>query len=144
MNIFFRDVTSLGGALFYGILVLFTLLVQEYSLSLNLIVGFLITFVVTVIIRKFYFKNRPNKEDYSNFVERIDASSFPSLHASRVTFLTLLMSYHFNFEWKITTFFVILALLIAYSRIFLKKHDKWDLLGGAILGILTFGIITLI
>lgn len=144
MNIFFRDVTSLGGALFYGILVFFTLLVQEYSLSLNLIVGFLITFVVTVIIRKFYFKNRPSKEDYSNFVERIDASSFPSLHSSRVTFLTLLMSAYFNFEWKITTFFVILALLIAYSRIFLKKHDKWDLLGGAILGILTFGIITLI
>jgi len=143
-EILFRDITTFGGAFFYGVLVLFLVLIKEYSFSLKLIWGFLITFIITVIVRKIYFKNRPNKEDYSNLFERIDASSFPSLHAARVTFLTLALSWFFQFTWTLTTLFVILGLLIAYSRIFLKKHDGWDLLGGAVLGALTFWIITLI
>jgi membrane-associated phospholipid phosphatase len=144
LSIFFRDVTSLGGAFFYGILVLFLILFKEYSFGLKLVYGFLITLIITVIIRKVYYRDRPNKETYSNLFERIDASSFPSLHASRVTFLVLALGWFFNFAWTFTTLFVILGLLIAYSRIFLRKHDWWDLLGGAILGVLTFWIITLI
>jgi len=133
MATFFRDVTTFGGALFYVLLVIAAGLFRADALFWRLVWGFLITMVVVVGIRMVYFKDRPAKQKYHNFLERLDASSFPSWHMARAIFLALL----FGVEqpWLIQGFFLLVALGVGYSRIYLRKHDYWDVLAGLILGV---------
>jgi len=132
-----QELTMLGGFIFYFLLLIFMLALQQLTLFYRLIFGFLFTFLIVLGIRSFYFKSRPNQQIYRNFIEKLDASSFPSLHTARVTFLALLFSFHLQ-QIYTTIFFSIIALLIIYSRVHLKKHDWKDLLGGIILGLITF------
>ena len=86
-----------------------------------------------ILIRLIYYKDRPLKQKHQNIIERIDASSFPSMHTARVVFLTIIL-------WEpldnplLQGMVIVLALMIAYSRIYLQKHDWMDLLGGTVLG----------
>ena len=136
-KVFFRDITVFGSLVFSAFLLVFLLIFQEYQTSWRLLFGTIVTFVLVILIRTFYFKNRPRKQEHGNYVERIDASSFPSLHAARTTFLVLLFVYFFQNTFM-TTFLIILGLLVIYSRIFLKKHDWNDLFWGAILGAVVY------
>ena len=141
ITIFFRDVTALGGAFFYWLISLLALAVGETELSIKLIIGFVLCVVITFSIRIFYFKNRPAKQDYHNFLERIDASSFPSLHTARIVFMCITLAYFFQNNYT-AIFFTFVAVIVAYSRIYLQKHDWWDLLGGVVLGGIVFWITT--
>ena len=91
-------------------------------------------YFVTVIIRLVYFKNRPDKFAYNNIIEKIDAASFPSLHAARTGFLTVFFVYYFN-NMIISVILAVLALGVLYSRVYLRKHDIRDVLAGAVLGV---------
>lgn len=142
-TIFFRDVTSLGGAFFYGLVSLLALAVGETELFIRLVVGFVLCVVITALIRVFHFKNRPAKQDYHNSLERIDASSFPSLHTARIVFMCITLAYFFQNDYT-TAFFTFVAVLVTYSRIYLQKHDWWDLFGGVVLGVVVFWMTALI
>ena len=139
----FRDLTTFGGIVFFALILAITLLVKNYQLFNKLIFGLILTFLVTILIRSFYHKNRPKKQTYTNFIEKMDAFSFPSWHTARIVFLALIFIYFFNNN-TLTTFFIITAFLVAYSRIYLKKHDYWDVLGGIVLGIIAFWLSNLI
>jgi len=130
---FFRDITAIGGAPFFIMVELILLSLREYQLFKQLLLGFIITLFVVVIIRLIYFKDRPLKQRYNSLLEKIDASSFPSLHAARIIFLALTLAKFFQ---SITTIAVLLvtAVLISYSRIYLKKHDWIDVISGLVLG----------
>ncbi len=97
------------------------------------------TLGVTVGIRLLYFKNRPAVQEYHNWIEKLDASSFPSLHTARIIFLAMTLSFFFEQE-VVSIFLILLALSVAYSRVYLQKHDWMDLLGGLFLGIITYGL----
>ncbi|MBI4983109.1 phosphatase PAP2 family protein [Candidatus Woesearchaeota archaeon] len=144
VTILFRDITALGGATVYGLVAVLVLLLEEKELFLKLVVGFLITFIITVLIRELYFKSRPKKQEYHNLAERIDASSFPSLHTARIVFFSLTWIGFFNYNYYLIAFFTLITITVAYSRIYLKKHDWWDLLGGVVLGGITFTIILIL
>lgn len=132
---FQRDITSLGGMPFYLIIILITLSLKEYLLTYKLIFGFIISFIFIALIRTFYFKDRPNKEKYSNYLEKLDASSFPSLHATRSIFLALLLT---NTNKLFSLIIIIIALIVVYSRIYIKKHDIIDVFFGSILGFIIY------
>lgn len=136
LQIFFRDLTSFGGTAFYIFLIVF-LLPFNQTLAIKLIFGFLFSFAVVLLIRTFYFKNRPSKETHQNYIEKIEASSFPSWHTARAVFLALIFIFFFQ-NPTITILLIILAFLTAYSRIHIRKHDWVDVLGGAILGVITY------
>lgn len=131
---FFRDITAMGG---FAASLLLILLFMSSSLLIRLIAGSIITAGVVVFIRIFYFKDRPKREIYTNFWQRIDASSFPSLHAARIVFLAIIFSVHFA-NLYLTILCSITAALVSYSRIYLKKHDWWDVAGGAVVGVATY------
>ena len=133
----FRDLTTFGGIIFFAIILFITLIFQKYQLFVKLLFGLLFTFIITILIRSFYTKDRPNKQTYKNFIEKMDALSFPSWHTARITFLAIIFSFQYNYLY-LTTFFTVIALLVSYSRIYLKRHDWWDVLGGIVLGILAF------
>ena len=78
------------------------------------------------------FKNKIK----SSLIEKIDSSSFPSMHAARATVLSLFA--YFNLQFNLFIFILILSLIILYSRIYLKKHYFRDILAGILIGILSF------
>src|SRR3989344_8544654 len=135
---FFRDLTALGGMSFYALMLLFILLFRQYGIFLDLALGLLLMLVVLLLIRTFYFKARPLPQDHHTFLQKIDASSFPSLHTTRIFFLALYFSVIWN-QIHLTIILNALALLVAYSRIYLQKHDRWDVLGGIMLAGVVLG-----
>ncbi len=101
---------------------------------MKLLFGAAASYLIAGIIRIVYFKDRPNKESHSNFIERIDASSFPSIHAFRVSYILIVFSHAFQ-NLTATILIFTSAFLVCVSRIYLRKHDYVDVLGGIVLGI---------
>ena len=137
---FFRDITSLGGTPFYLLVLLSVFLLGLFSLFSQLLFGFVFTFGVVVLIRTFYFKKRPEPKQVHNFIERIDAASCPSWHSARIVFMALQFMYFLQNRY-LTTLLAVMALLVSYSRINLRQHDWWDVIGGAVLGIVSYWIV---
>jgi len=132
-----RDVTALGGTFFFFVVLAFFLSLGYTALFIQLVAGFLFTGMIITLSRILYFKPRPKPKEYTNFIERIDASSFPSWHAARIVLLAITL--HFFFKNKyISVILAIVALLVCYSRIRLQKHDWIDLTAGIVLGALTY------
>ena len=133
---FFRDISTLGGIFFYGFILIFLLIINQFALFKKLFLALIIIYFFSIILRYLFFKERPVKEKYTNLIEKIDSSSFPSLHAGRATLYSLFA--YFNLEFKLFIFILILSLIILYSRIYLKKHYYKDILVGVLIGILSF------
>ncbi|HLC60159.1 MAG TPA: phosphatase PAP2 family protein [Candidatus Nanoarchaeia archaeon] len=129
-----RDISALGSLIFYIFLMILFFALNNYSSLAKLFIGIILMYFVTVIIRLVYFKNRPDKFAYNNIIEKIDAASFPSLHAARTGFLTVFFVYYFN-NMIISVILAVLALGVLYSRVYLRKHDIRDVLAGAVLGV---------
>lgn len=143
VNQFFRDLTSLGSMMFYTLVLGLSLVFQELDLFLKLLLGLILIMAVSVLARIIYFKNRPKKQDYKSLIEKLEAASFPSIHTARIVFLGLELIFFFKKD-LVTAFFILLMVLVAYSRVYLKKHDWVDLIGGAGLGIIVFWVACLV
>lgn len=83
------------------------------------ILRYLILCVVVELLKNMVGKLRPDKSDFK---------SFPSGHSANVWFTAA--SYNFN------VFVTLWAVAVTISRIALKRHDIFDVSGGAIIGIL--------
>jgi len=138
-DITLRDATALGGSFFFMFLVLAVLVTGGFMLSLRLLFGFFFSLLIVVLIRTFYYRDRPKKQHFRNYLQKIDASSFPSWHAARVIFLSLTFGNLLQNTY-FALFLIVVALLVTYSRIFLEKHDKWDVAGGIVLGVVTWWV----
>jgi len=138
MKKFFEEITFFGGIAFYLFVIILLLIFQKYIFALRLFLGLMIIYFITFIIRLSYFKDRPEKITHTNFLERIDASSFPSIHAARITclFLFFLFSLFFFLPIAVKILMGVVLLLTIYSRLYLSKHDFIDVLAGIILGYL--------
>ncbi|MBS3169487.1 phosphatase PAP2 family protein [Candidatus Woesearchaeota archaeon] len=143
LDVIFRDITTFGSFAFHFFLILFVLALGHFFLVWQLLFAFFFTLLVTVIIRQFYFKDRPLKQAHGNFVEKIDAASFPSLHTARIVAIVLLLL-DFIQNNTVTAFLLGFSILVIYSRVYLKKHDWEDVAGGMILGVVTFFLALLV
>lgn len=65
-------------------------------------------------------------------IEQSRSPSFPSSHAANMASMATLFSVKYRRQ---TALFVSIALLVAYSRIYVGVHYPSDLLGGALLGV---------
>lgn len=140
-NSVIRDITTFGGLPFYATIVLFLLLLGNMQqLVLELVIGILIIMTIAILIRSFYYKPRPKELPHKTYFEKLEASSFPSIHAARAWFLAFVFANFFQNK-LIWSLLIISAFSICYSRHNMRRHDFWDLLVGSILGIVTFLII---
>ncbi len=128
----FNAVTALGTAYFYAILIILLILLNFKKIAFHLAVGLVILYLLVFLIRIFYFRERPNREKYSNFITRLTASSFPSLHTINSIFTASVLSQVVSRNMSV--FLFIIAVLIAYSRIHIKKHHLSDVVAGIIIG----------
>ncbi|MBS3152873.1 phosphatase PAP2 family protein [Candidatus Woesearchaeota archaeon] len=139
----FMAITSLGTVFFYTIIFLFLFFIKEFTIAKHIAIGLILCYLFVFVLRIFYFKERPEKEEYYNLFTRINASSFPSLHAMSSIYVAIVLANHIK-KSIISIFLVSISLLIAYSRIYLKKHYFVDIMLGLILGIIASIIYLLI
>ncbi|MBN2094503.1 MAG: phosphatase PAP2 family protein [Candidatus Aenigmarchaeota archaeon] len=135
VNEILEQVTSFGGMFFHLFLICFMFALGEIILSLQLFASFILTYAVTLVLRLAHFRDRPKKLAYSNIIEKVEASSFPSLHSMRVSAIFCLF-YLFYGPGLVSLIFLGTALAVFLSRHWLKKHHPSDILAGAILGVL--------
>lgn len=83
----------------------------------------------------FFFKDRPIPVKYKNILWKALAWSFPSLHTMRV-FMIFLFSLKYCIYYS-PVFFVV-YILVANSRIKLKRHFFVDTVGGTIYSLVFF------
>ena len=133
----FEEITFLGGIMFYLIVIVYFYALGKDQYTKILITSLMVIYALTVLIRAVYFKKRPRAEQYRSFMEKIDASSFPSVHAARITVLFLLFSYTYQ-SYLAVIFGGIVVLAVCYSRIYLKKHYIIDIISGILMGALVF------
>lgn len=142
-DLFFEEVTAYGGALLYIFTVILALITKNLDLILPLLAGLGLLYLSAIIIRIFYFKQRPEKRKYKTYIGKIDASSFPSLHSARALFFTFVMNDFFQ-NIYIFYFLIFLTIVVGYSRIYLNKHYLSDVFGGYIFGAIIYFIIIVI
>jgi len=132
---FWRDLTSICSWPVCVFIVCLLWIFGNSKLSLILLACVVISHLLASAIRVFYFKERPKKQKYKNLVEKIDASSFPSVHSMRAAILLVLFVDAYRNIFVIAVFGA-LALLIPISRYILKKHYVSDIFWGFLFGII--------
>src|SRR3989344_748427 len=131
-----RDITAFGSVAFY-LLVFVLFLAVAPSTAWLLFIGLMIIHAVAMGIRAYSFKNRPEAEKHPTWLDKIDAASFPSIHAARTIFLMFTLNRYLMNYWLMAVMVAVL-MLICFSRIYLRKHDVLDLGGGLVLGTLVY------
>ena len=141
VNTFFKQITELGSLTITAVIIIIIYFLDK-GLSIRLFLGILSVTIIAIIIKSLFFYDRPNKQKIRTLIDRIDASSFPSVHSARITVMIYLMiSYFSNIILQI--FLVIIGVLVIYSRIYLKKHYFRDIMAGTLLGLIVSMIIQL-
>lgn len=134
-----RDVSALSSVPSY-LLVTFLFFFLDSTFFLILCFGFLLSFLVTAVTRVLYFKQRPVRQSFSTVLEKIDASSFPSLHTMRATILFLTTTLFVQNPFLQGSFLFVIP-LVGAARMLLKKHDFVDVMGGFFFGVLITGFL---
>ncbi len=144
-DIFFKYTTNLGNGAMIAILFIILLFVK-YRVAFAFLAGSLATSLFINIIKKFVFHEvyRPSKyfelyESYRlHFIEGVklySLQSFPSGHSGTAfnVFLTLALLSKNN---GLKLVFFVMALLAAYSRVYLSQHFLIDITAGSVTGVL--------
>ena len=95
--------------------------------------------LVSLLIKRLVKRPRPNyqQEDPPKILFLFASYSFPSGHTAASFTAWPVLSYYFP---RYTFYFISLALLISFSRLYLAKHYFSDILAGIVLGLLLSGI----
>ncbi len=99
--------------------------------------GLILIYALTMPVKLLLFRNRPRKMNYKSLWEKLEASSFPSVHAARVVFLSLALGARFD-NTLLSAVLSLTAVLVMYSRTYLKKHYLGDVAGGFAAGVVIY------
>ncbi|KAK6629212.1 hypothetical protein RUM43_003029 [Polyplax serrata] len=116
-----------------------------YEMQVNFLIGLVIDIILVAVIKAYTRRRRPAGNVPDMFMTvGVDNYSFPSGHASRVTFIALF----FITLYPLPIFCVppLLAWVtsLCVSRILLKRHHILDVFGGIILGVFETFILSLL
>ena len=150
-NDFFDEVFKVFTILGDGsvmVLVTFAMLFVKYRYAVLLAISYGFTSVIVQILKRIFNSPRPSKFfEGLNPIRTIEGyplyewNSFPSGHSTSAFVLAVCLSYmlpHKGRHWII----IPIAILTAFSRVYLSQHFLHDVVAGAILGVmLTFQVI---
>lgn len=144
LNSFFIYFTHFGDGLFaVGLILILFILFKKKQMALALLYGFLLSGLVAQVIKNTIRMPRPRlffePGQYTHYIDGVSLannSSLPSGHtATAFAVATVLAIMIKNKNWQ---FVLLLAAASAgYSRIFLAQHFLFDVLIGAITGVLS-------
>jgi len=143
-DIFFKYITELGEWIPFAVAA--GLLFYKVGASLFVLMSQLALDIVTYIIKVSVAAPRPKPFFSTNFpdvvLHQVDGvvmystNSFSSGHTAAVFSMMLCLTLIFNKKTWLTPIFFILAVLTAYSRIYLSQHFAEDVLAGSLVGVL--------
>ena len=130
-----REIGALGSLAVYGVITIVFYLLGFVNVFLQLVIALALGYAVTSLLRFIFFKQRPKKERFTNFIEKLDAGSFPSLHAMRATFFGIVLMNFFQ-NMLVSAVIVLGILGVSASRVYEKRHYGIDIMAGIVLGII--------
>jgi membrane-associated phospholipid phosphatase len=141
---FFRSVTKLGDGsipfILGAILALFSfrkaLLVAAGGTLAGLIAQFMKRILFPQVMRPYHFFRNHEGFHFVRDYDLYSSHSFPSGHAATIFAMALCMAAISRNKW-IKVLFFILAIIVAYSRVYLSQHFLTDIYFGSILGMLS-------
>lgn len=130
-----KDLGAYGSFIFYLVAAAVFCLAGAYTFSSILIGSLIAVTIVIAVIRLAYFKPRPGMKSkkYNTLYDRIDNSSFPSIHVARAVMLSIAF---FVMAPTMLPLLVLLVVAVGASRIYFKRHDMADIMVGAVIGII--------
>jgi len=129
---FFNLITYLGSSMFWILLIILFWLKKKKDLSLRLLIVFIIDTIALTILKVIFFRPRPS-QTVINFFDFDSGFSFPSGHSERAFSGAVILS---NYYKKYSLLFYILAVLVAFSRIYIGVHYPLDVVIGSVNGII--------
>jgi membrane-associated phospholipid phosphatase len=143
LDTFFIWVTFLGDGLFAGIICLIFLVLRRWSQAFQLIAAFVVSALVAQTMKNLFSMPRPRQffhaGQYSYFIDgvtHIGFASFPSGHSTSVFALATLLAI-FDSNPKGNILYLLAAVAVGYSRIYLGQHFLGDVLVGSVIGVVT-------
>lgn len=133
-SLIFDDFSFFGSLPFFLFITLSALFIGNIELFYRLAYFLLISIIVIIAIKTIHYKDRPQKEEFDIFMEKMVASSFPSSHSLTITALTIFLSLAYPYIWVVTMFSII-SLMVYIQRYVTKKHFFVDIVGGILTAI---------
>jgi len=131
---FMPDLSGIGGLPIYVIVALLFAFTGSMTVFWQLFIGLALVYSIFFAIRLLHFRERPDKQPHHGLLQTLDASSFPSIHAGRVTVLgIILMNFYTN--GLISTLMILLVVAVSTTRVVLKRHYWLDVLCGLFFGV---------
>lgn len=137
LDSFFRAITALGdhGLFFIVLALLLCCFKKTRTCGICMLAGMAVgALIANVTLKPLVARARPCwiNDTVRLLVENPGDYSFPSGH-SQVSFVSATVIYNHNKKWGIAAY--VLAILIAFSRLYLYVHFPTDVLAGALIGI---------
>ncbi len=146
IDYFFILFTNLGNGFFSIAIMIFMLIRKKIGWSVQIGISFLLSGIVVQILKHLIQSPRPKLYFGSSHIHCIygitatGLYSFPSGHTTSIFALTTLLAIYFPGK-RSGIFFIGIAVLTGFSRIYLSQHFPVDVLAGSILGALISMII---
>lgn len=145
LNAFFTWYTMLGDGCVAIVLFVALLCCRRYLQGVHVIVAFLLSGMAAQIIKRLTHMPRPRAflqpEQYNRFVEGVmhgGWTSFPSGHTATAFAVATILALYARNKW-ISLLYLLLAISVGYSRIYLGQHFLEDVLAGSIVGVFFAG-----
>jgi len=126
---------------------------SDNHFSILLFAGILMSYGWGSIIKFLFYKPRPIPQPFHNRLQKIDASSFPSIHTANASLVAIMRSWRWhqslmNGADTLTIIPIVVAMGwicsgIALSRIALGKHYPIDVLAGLLFWVLIMALLGL-
>jgi membrane-associated phospholipid phosphatase len=140
LDAFFVRFTFLGDGIFALAVFIILLVLRRFSQAWQLLTAFLASAMCAQLLKSFFSMPRLrqffNPGQYAYFIDgvtHIGFSSFPSGHSTSIfTLATMLALFERNKRWNVC--YLLAAVAVGYSRIYLGQHFLGDVLMGSLLG----------
>lgn len=141
LDLFFIVFTYLGDGIFAAAVIILLMVLRRWPQAWQLLIAFLLSALMAQILKNVFSMPRPrevfNHGEYTYFIEGITHhgfSSFPSGHSTSVFTLATMLAI-FEKNKKMNVFYLLIAVAVGYSRIYLGQHFLTDVLMGSFLGV---------
>jgi membrane-associated phospholipid phosphatase len=140
---FFVLYTNLGDGLFSIAVVLLLLVMRRYRMAWQVLAAYIVSGLLAQLIKHLVVSPRP--VEFFKFKEPIfylagvtnsGNGSFPSGHAASIFALATMLAYFAGNKW-ISWLYLLGAISVGYSRIYLSQHFLTDVLAGSLVGVCT-------
>lgn len=138
---FFAWFTLLGDGVLVAGLCVWLLARRRYLQVVHLLAAYIVSGLVAQLIKHATHMPRPRvffqPEQYDQFIEGITGggwSSFPSGHTTTAFAVATVLAFYTSNKW-LQGVYLLLAIAVGYSRIYLGQHFLEDVQAGSIIGV---------